>query len=202
MECAVKLYNDATSPFGRKALVAAQERGVVVTEVIVDISKSGPLDAVNPLRMIPALLTDDGQAIYDSDVIIGYLDTCHDGSPLIPKNVCWRIWTCMSLGNGLMEAVLLRVLETRRTDNEKSPAFVAKMEARISRALNALELEVPHLDIDPPTADQITLACALEYTDFRFSETWRTTHPKLEEWLGEFAMRPSMTSTRPTRSVK
>ena len=197
----MQLYNDATSPFGRKILVAAAERAIALDEVIIDVYSPGPLDDHNPLRQIPTLVTDEGEALYDSDVILLYLDTTHDGAPLVPDEDCWAVLTRTSLGNGLIEAVLNRIMEIKRVDGEQSPGFIAKMEERLARTLVRLEEVAGLLSVDVLRADDITIACALEYTDFRFSEAWRNDCPTLAAWLEAIAARPSMTVSVPTRAV-
>ena len=197
----MQLYNDATSPFGRKILVAAAERAIPLDEVIVGCFSPGPLDAINPLRQIPALVTDEGEALFDSDVILLYLDSAHDGPPLVPDEDCWAILARTALGNGLIEAVLNRIMEIKRAEGEQSPGFIAKMEERIARALARLEELAGALSADTLRADDITIACALEYTDFRYSEAWRADCPTLAAWLEAIAARPSMTVSVPTRTL-
>jgi glutathione S-transferase len=197
----MQLYNDATSPFGRKILVAAAERSIALDEVIVDCFSPGPLDDVNPLRQIPALVTDDGEALFDSDVILAWLDGMHDGPALIPEDARWPVLTRVALGNGLIEAVLYRVMELKRAEGEQSPAFIAKMEGRVARALSRLEASARALSADTLRADDITIACALEYADFRYPEDWRGNCPALAHWLEAVSARPSMTVSVPTRSV-
>ncbi len=197
----MQLYNDATSPFGRKILVAAVERAIPLDEVIIDVYSPGPLDAHNPLRQIPTLVTDAGEALFDSDVILLYLDSVHDGAPLVPDDECWTVLTRTALGNGLIEAVLTRILEIKRPDGEQSPGFIAKMEERIARSIARLEEIAGALSSDVLRADDITIACALEYTDFRYSEDWRSECPTLARWLEAIAARPSMTASVSTRTV-
>jgi len=195
----MKIYNDATSPFGRKTVVAAIERGIGAEEVFLDLAKAEFLDRWNPLRQIPTLVTAEGAAIYDSDVIVQFLDRAHKREPLIPVADAPAILTRMSLANGLMEATLTRLVETRRPD--PSAAVVTKLEARIARALAAIERDLDRLAKGGAAlrADQITTAVALGYVDFRFAETWRETHKALGAWYGEMAARRSLVLTVPTR---
>ena len=198
----LKLLSDATTPFGRKAVVAALERSVPLEEIFVPLDGTGPLDAVNPLRQIPTLVLADGRSIYDSDVIVDYLDTCHDAEPLIPAADRIGVLTRMALGNGLIEATLLRRIETVRVKHEQSAAFIAKMEQRIKRALRALDAQVGTMKIvsDRVRADQITVACALGYVDFRFTDAWRSDHQALAQWFAEIATRDSIIESVPTRT--
>ena len=196
----MKLLNDATSPFGRKVLVAAIERAVPLEEQFIVISAPGPIDELNPLRQIPTLVSDGGQALYDSDVIMHYIDAQHAGPKLCPAGA-WDVAARMSLGNGLMESVLHRTMELRRPEGEKSASFAAKLEERVARVLARLERSIGNLSGEPLKADQITMACALEYMDFRYAHDWRATHPALGRWLASMAGRPSLAGTRPTRTA-
>jgi glutathione S-transferase len=196
----VKLINDATSPFGRKILVACIERLISLEEEFVDMNKPGPVDDLNALRQIPTLLVDGTQAIFDSDVILGYLDSVHHGAALLPTHGRWEILTRTSLGNGLMETVLQRMMEARRPATEKSAAFILKMEQRISRVLAYLDSAVTSLEGEPLRVDQITIACALEYVDLRFTAKWRERFPAISDWLAEISIRPSMIATAPRRT--
>ena len=197
----MKLLSDATTPFGRKVLVAALERSIDVGEEFVALDGTGPLDRYNPLRQIPTLVTEDGRAIYDSDVIMSYLDTCHHGEPLVPEHDRFGVLTRMALGSGLIEATLLRRMEVVRERGERSAAFIARMEERVARALRALEAQCATVAIAGALrADQITIACALGYVDFRYTDKWREAHPRLARWFAVMADRPSMAATVPTRS--
>lgn len=199
----MKLLSDATTPFGRKVLVAAIERAVVLDEVFVPLDGSGPLGDFNPLRQIPTLVLGDGRALYDSDVIIEYLDTCHQEERLIPESHRFDVLTRMALGSGLIEATLLRRIETVRIPQEQSPAFIAKMEQRILRVLAALDSQWATLANASGVlrADQITVACALGYVDFRYGDTWHAKHAALSAWFADVAARPSMIATAPSRST-
>jgi glutathione S-transferase len=199
----VKLLSDATTPFGRKVLVAAIERAVVLEEVFVPLDGTGPLDEWNPLRQIPTLVLADGRSIYDSDVIVDYLDTRHRSERLIPEAARFDVLTRMALGSGLIEATLLRRIETLRVPQERSAAFIAKMEQRIHRVFSALDKQLASLGnaSGPLRADQITVACALGYVDFRYNEGWRAEHPALGQWFARLASRRSMLATVPTRST-
>jgi glutathione S-transferase len=200
-EPTVKILNDATSPFGRKTIVAAIERSIPVEEVFVDLN--GPtLDPWNPLRQIPTLVPDSGPAVFDSDVIVQYLDGLHSGPPLIPKKDPHFVLTRMSLANGLMEATLTRLIETRRPAQERSDPFVAKMEARIQRTLDALSANLTDYSSssDVLCADQITIVVALGYVDFRFNRDWHGKYSALASWYDGVAARRSMALTAPTRT--
>ena len=195
----MRLLNDATSPFGRKVMVAAIERGLKLHEQFVNVAEPGELDMHNPLRQIPTLVTETGVAIYDSSVILGFLDTLHGGEPLIPHDPTHRIPTRIALADGLIEATLQRAMELRRPEELRSAAVIARLECRIGRALIAIDRIRADLSLDPLRADTITVACALDYVDFRYGRSWRDELPNLSAWQDVLAKRPSMQMTVPTR---
>lgn len=194
------LYSDATTPFGRKCLVAALERNIPLEERFANLADPGDFLAVNPLNQIPALTTDEGACLFDSDVILQYLDTQHDGAPLIPAGADrFTALTRIHLGNGLIESTLLRIMETRRPDGEKSPSFITHLETRVARGLAEMERICTPWTGDAMNAEEITTACALGYVDFRYAHDWHAAAPKLAEWFALVGATPSMAASLPTR---
>ena len=102
-----------------------------------------------------------------------------------------------SIANGLMESVLERRMESIRPDNEKSKNFINKQEIRIIKTINWLENNWNNYDDSYLTMDQIAIACALDYTMFRFNDKWKTDNPKLNKWFGDFVKKDFMKSTTP-----
>ena len=135
----------------------------------------------DPLRQIPALVTDAGESLYDSDTILFYLDSLHDGESLFPCQTRFVDLTRIACANGLIEAVLQRTMESRRADGEKSESEMARLEQRAYRALGALERQATALSSSRLSAADITTACALEYTDFRLTDGWRDQAPALRD---------------------
>jgi glutathione S-transferase len=197
----MRLLNDATSPFGRKVMVAAIERGLSMREEFVNVAEAGELDTHNPLRQIPVLVIEGGDSVYDSSVILGFLDTLHDGEPLIPRDPAWCVATRVALGDGLIEATLQRAMELRRPEGLRSGVVIARLEGRIGRALAAIDRVRAELALDPLRADTITIACALDYVDFRYGRSWRDELPALSAWQDSVAARASMRMTVPTRTA-
>lgn len=194
------LYTDASTPFGRKSLLAALERGIPITEEFVSLSDPGPFADANPLVQIPALRAVDGQVYFDSDVIFQYLDTCHQKEPLIPADDRFGRMTRIHLANGVIEATLYRRMESVRPENEQSATFIKHLEARIHRALARLE-QVCHEPHDRPLdAEEITRLCALDYIDFRYPHGWRNNHPKLAAWLARVSERGTAQVSKPGRA--
>ena len=102
-----------------------------------------------------------------------------------------------SVANGLMESVLERRMESIRPDNEKSKNFINKQEIRIIRTIKWLENNWNNYDDGYLTMDQIAIACALDYTMFRFNDKWKTDSPKLNKWFSNFVEKDFMKSTLP-----
>ncbi len=191
------LYNGPTSPFGRIARVVSLELKIPLEERIIDVYAATSLDAANPLRQIPTLVLDDGDAIYDSRVICAYFDAISGRPSLYPKERRWAVETRYALALGAMEAGLQRRMELIRPTGEQSPSTIAKLEQRIDRATDGLERLAPVIVAGALRIDQIATACALEYADLRYSGEWRRRCPGLAGWLTGFGERPAMVATRP-----
>jgi len=180
------------SPFGRKVKIAAalldlsSEINIVTTDTT---DPKDPLRGDNPLGKIPTLVIEDGTVIYDSRVILEYLDLRAGGSRIIPSDTMERIaaQTLHALADGIMDAGILQVYEMRWRDPAKhEPKWLYHQEGKVGRALDYLEAQ-------PPTVagglhvGHIALACALGYLDLRFHAAWRARYPKLVKWLDAFA---------------
>jgi len=195
------LYGGPTSPFARMARVVSLELGSQVEERVIDVYTAEFLEAHNPLRQIPTLVTEAGTAIYDSRVICRYLDSTSGKPSLFPPEGRWDVETRWSLAIGVMEAGLQRRMESVRPEGEKSPGTISKLQTRIDRALLHLEGEAAAIREAGVRIDSIATAVALEYTDFRYATEWRAHCPGLSAWLEGFARRPSMRRTRPQDPV-
>jgi glutathione S-transferase len=196
------LRSSPPSPFGRKVKLAL---GILGLENEVTIEKADPTDASdslrkqNPLGKIPALIIEDGTVLYDSPVILEYLDTRAGGGKIIPKDPQARIaaLTLQALCDGILDAGILLVYEGRWRPPEMAvQKWLDHQRGKVERALAMLEASPPKLDA-VPNVGAITLACALGYGDLRFEGKWRAGHPKLVKWLDEFAARvPAFEKTR------
>ena len=190
------LYNGPNSPFGRKTKITALVQKIDFEEKIIDVYKADFLDKYNPLRKIPTL-TINGLTITDSDNICLYLDEISKNKTLFPKENYWPIINITSIANGLMESVLERRMETIRPENEKSKNFINKQEVRIKRTIKWLENNWNNYNENYLTMDQISIACALDYTIFRFNDYWKKDNLKLNEWFCNFSKKNFMKSTIP-----
>jgi glutathione S-transferase len=197
------LRSSPASPFVRKVRIAA---AILKLEDDIKIEPADTMDASdnvrrqNPLGKIPVLILDDGTALYDSRVILEYLDHRAGGGRIIPTDPVARFAALsqQALCDGLLDAGVLRVYEGRWRPPEHHVAkWVEHQAGKMTRALATLEAAPPGLDA-PPHVGQITAACALGYLDFRFEGTWRRDHPRLVAWLERFAAAvPTFAATRP-----
>ena len=190
------LYNGPTSPFGRKVKIVSIVHKIDLKEKIINVYEADFLDKSNPLRKIPTLLVDN-LAIIDSDNICLYFDSIGNNKSLFPIDHYWQIMSLTSLANGLMEAVLERFMEISRHDQEQSKKFINKLETRTLRTINWLENNWNNYKDKYLTMDQIAIACALDYTSFRFTNKWKNDHIKLNKWFNTFLDNEYMKSTLP-----
>ncbi len=190
------LFNGPNTPFGRMALATALELQVEVENKVIDVYSSEFLDAINPLRQIPALLLNDGRAIFDSRVICGFLGALRPGDRLVPRDD-WDVQTRWSLAIGLMEASVARTMELRRPTATRSETVITNHDRRIVRAIAGLEAASAELCTGEPRIDRLAVAVALEYIDFRSVCEWRSHAPELARWLGNEAARPCLAASRP-----
>jgi glutathione S-transferase len=196
MQNQIILYNGPNSPFGRKTKITSLVQEIILEEKIIKVQEADFLDKHNPLRKIPTLLI-NGLTIIDSDNICFYLDSISKKETLFPKNKYFEIISITSVANGIMESVLERRMEKIRPTNEKSENFIKKQEIRIVRTIKWLENNWNNYGESYLTMDQIAVACALDYTMFRFNDKWRANHPKLNKWFSVFEKKDFMKSTIP-----
>jgi glutathione S-transferase len=197
------LRSSPASPFGRKVRLAIAVLGFDNDVKIEAADTSDVNDNVrkqNPLGKIPVLIAEDGTAYYDSRVILDYLDDRAGGGKIVPRDAKARLAALrlQALGDGLLDASILTVYETRwRKAETHEPKWLEHQAGKVARALASLEAAPPAIDT-PPTVGQITIACALGYRDFRFNGSWRGDHPKLVAWLDAFAAKvPAFAATKP-----
>ncbi len=183
------LYSSPASPFGRKVKIAAKLLGLWdrLTIIVADtLDPADPLRSQNPLGKIPTLVLDDGTALYDSRVIVQYLQELAGGAALLPKAGLARIMVLRgeALADGIQDASLLQVMEVRFRDAAKQePKWLSHQAEKVTRGLAYLEQNLPS---EKPDLAAVATACALGYLDLRFSGTWRAAQPKLAAWLARF----------------
>ncbi|NMJ40812.1 glutathione S-transferase [Roseomonas sp. JC162] len=197
----MKLHYSPASPYVRKVMACAFARGLDGRIEKVDtnphVSPAGLL-ADNPLSKVPALVADDGTAIYDSPVICEYLDTIGDAPALFPPTgtpARLAAQIMHATADGIMDAAVARRMQMALPQDDGRKAFDARQKAAIDRALGVLEKTPPkglaHIG-------EIATACALGYLDFRFGqEPWREAHPKLAAWFAEVSKAAPIAQTVP-----
>ncbi len=189
----MKLRSSPPSPFGRKIKLAMTILGLKDKIEVVEANTADPSDNLrsqNPLGKIPALLLENGEVLYDSSVILEYLDFLAGGEKLFPAGEArFTVLRDQSLANGLMDAAILRVYEKRfKEPKYRDPAWDTYQAAKMDRALAHFESNTPAppKSADDVDAGSLTLACALGYLDIRYGGDWRADHPKLVSWLEAF----------------
>lgn len=194
------LRSAPASPFGRKVKIVASLLGLDKTISSVDADTTSLTDSLrreNPLGKIPTLVLDDGTSLYDSRVIVEYLDHLAGGGKVIPAETTlrFRTLTLQALADGIMDATLIQVYEGRwRAEAQRKPKWVAHHAGKVKRGLTALEAAPPKGQVD---VGHVALACALGYLDLRFEGDWRAQYPGLVTWLDRFASEiPSFETTR------
>ena len=201
----MKLHWSPRSPFVRKVMIAAHERGVAgrldcVRTVAATSKPHAELMKDNPLSKIPTLVLDDGTVIYDSPVICEYFDAVGDAETprLFPAELRMRLLALrrQALGDGFLD--LLVLLRDERMRAQPSQGHLASAAVRKRAVLESLEIEATELAASQFGIGHIAIGCALSYLDFRYAdEDWREGHPRLANWHKGFAARPSVLATEP-----
>jgi glutathione S-transferase len=195
----MKLLGGASSPYVRKCRVAARELGI--SERIEEMpmptygaDPNTPLAGMNPAIRVPTLEMDNGEYLFDSRIILRYLNEVGGGN-LYPASD-WAMQRRESIAEGMIDASLLSRGEVTRSAELQSKAFMDLQAVKINHALDALEKTADTLErLD---AAAIGTACGLGYLDFRFGDWgWRDNHPALAKWFKGFNARPSMQATIP-----
>ena len=182
----MKHIGSLTSPYARKARIALAEKKIEY-EFVVDPpwSADSQVPKFNPLGKIPVLVLDDGSTLFDSRVIVEYLDSVTPNNRLFPQPTRERIqvkrWE--ALADGVADAAAAAYLEAKRAPGERSASWIERQRGKIDLALKAMaeELgEAPWCHGNGLTLADIACGCALGYLVFRFADIdWRTPYPNL-----------------------
>ena len=196
------LRSSPASPFARKVRIAASVLGLADKIEVRETDLNNPADSIrvqNPVGKIPTLILDGGEALFDSRVILEYLDHLAGGGRIIPREPKARFAALrlQALCDGIADASLLQVYENRyRPAEMKVQSWLDLQAGKVARGLAALEAAPPALD-PVPNVGQIALACVLGYRDLRFGGSWRADHPRLVAWLDKFnAQVPAFAQTK------
>lgn len=198
----MKLHWSPRSPFVRKVMVAAHELGLTdrITTIRTVAAMNTPnvaLLADNPLSKIPTLVLENGEVLYDSLTICEYLDHLGGGRLFPPAGAArWRALTWQSLGNGLLDALILWRNEREKPEERQTRAWMDAFAIKTGKTLQRLEDQAATLEATPFNIGHVTLGCALSYLDFRFADLgWREGHPQLAAWHAGVQARPSFQAT-------
>jgi glutathione S-transferase len=196
------LRSTPPSPFGRKVKLAASVLGLsgdIKVEPADTNDANDSLRQQNALGKIPTLVLEDGTTLFDSRVIVEYLDHRAGGGKIIPQEPKARFATLrlQALADGMTDAQILLLYEGRfRPPEHHVKKWTDYQADKIKRGLTALETAPPSLD-PLPNVGQIALACFLGHRDLRFAGDWRAAHPKLVAWLDRFAAKvPAFAETK------
>ncbi len=198
------LHWSPRSPFVYKVMVALEETGlrsrVDLTRSVVPTEDPGHVIwSVNPLGQIPTLVLDDGRALYDSLVICMYLDQVCGGGVLLSADASLRIDTLRrhALGNGLIEDMVLWVIERYTPPEKQVPVRLARYALKLKYAMAEIEVDPDLRDPERFDVGDIAVATALAYIEFRkLQPDWGSQYPLTAEWFAKISQRPSMLAVR------
>ena len=203
----MKLIGSTASPYVRKVRVVMAEKKLDYRFQEENVwSEETAISTANPLGKVPCLVMEGGEAVFDSRVIVEYLDTLSPVGKLLPPHGRERAEVKMweALADGLLDAAILVRLENTfagRSEAQRSPAWIARQMAKVEGSLQAMAQGLGDKayfgGIHPNLAD-MAVGCALGWLEFRFPEIdWRTAHPNLGRLLDKLMQRPSFADTRP-----
>jgi len=202
----MKLIGSLTSPYVRKVRVVMAEKKLDFQFVLEDVWASDALLKSNPLGKVPCLVMEGGEAVFDSRVIVEYLDTLSPVGKLIPppgrERIEVRTWE--ALADGVLDASILARLEatwTGRSDEQRSQAWIDRQMSRVHASLKAISQglgEKPWCAGNHFTLADVSVGCALGYLDFRFPHIdWRSDHANLKKLGDKLGTRPSFVDSAP-----
>ena len=202
----MRLLASPVSPFVRKVRIVLAEKRIDCEVEVVDVQPvENPVNAHNPLGKIPTLVLDDGTALYDSRVIVEFLDNASPIARLIPEDnrerLAVRRWE--ALADGVLDAGLLVRYESLRPQNEQSAAWAGKQAARMRRGLAQMQAELgdkPWCQGDRYSLADIALGCCLGWIGFRKPAgiDWRAQYKGLAKHYDKLMERPAFADTVPT----
>ncbi len=205
----MKLIGSLTSPYVRKVRVVMAEKKLDFQLVLEDPWGSETVLESNPLGKVPCLVMEGGEAVFDSRVIVEYLDTMSPVGKLIPPSGRERIEvrTWEALADGLLDACVAARLEqtwSGRSPEQRCAAWVDRQMSRVRASLEAISRglgDKPWCAGNHFTLADVAVGCALGYLDFRFADIhWRDAYPNLKRLADKLATRPSFVDTAPTKA--
>ena len=200
----MKLIGSLTSPYVRKVRVVLAEKKIEC-EFLIDSpwSPDSGVPNYNPLGKVPVLVLDDSTTLFDSAVIVEYIDSVAPNNKLMPESNRGRAeakrWG--AVGDGICDAAALIHLERKRPEAQQSPEWIGRQQDKITRSLAYLSEQLGEnawcMGIHYSLAD-VAVGCALGYLDFRFPEiTWKNTYPNLAHLYEKLLRRAPFSETAP-----
>ena len=203
----MKLIGSPTSPYVRKVRVVLAEKKLDYRFQTEDVwSEETAINASNPLGKVPCLVMEGGEAVFDSRVIVEYLDTLSPVGRLIPAQGRERaeVKTWEALADGVLDAAILARLEAtwpHRQDGERSQAWIDRQMGKVRAGLQAMAQglgDKPYCSGVHLSLSDLAVGCTLAWLEFRFPQlAWRTEHPHLGRLLDKLMLRPSFADTQP-----
>jgi glutathione S-transferase len=199
----MKLYGSSTSPYVRKVRIFLKEKGIDHEFILEGPSDdAGNVTRLNPLGKVPVLVRDDGEVLFDSPMIVDYLDSLHDPLLIPPSgDRRWQVQRWHALGQGIADAVVARLMESRRSSEHQEAAVIRRQEAKVAAALAFAEDKMDHAEYlvgNHLTVADISMGVALAYVDLRYLHAWRESHPRLAAWFTVMSRRPAFVETLPS----
>lgn len=201
----MKLIGSLTSPYVRKVRIVMAEKKLDYQFVIEDVwSADTTMADANPLGQVPCLVMEGGEAVFDSRVIVEYLDTLSPVGKLIPGTGRERaeVKTWEALADGLLDACVLARLEATwagRREGERSQAWIDRQMKKVHDSLQAMSTglaDKPFCSGVHFSLSDVAVGCALGYLDFRFAQIdWRARHANLARLQEKLMQRPSFIDT-------
>jgi glutathione S-transferase len=199
----MKLHWSPRSPFVRKVMIVAHERGLLdritcVRTIAETARPHAELMRHNPLSKIPTLVLEDGTVLYDSAVICEYLDAVSGAPQLFPQQQSARMTALkrQALADGFLDLLVLNRNERARA--QPSALHLKSAAVRTAAVLDHLERDAETLSATPFDIGHIAIGCALSYLDFRYADDdWRKDRRRIADWHEVFAARPSVRATQP-----
>ena len=200
----MKLHGSKTSPYVRKVRIVMIEKRIDADFVEDNVwSADTQVTQHNPLTKVPVLVLDDGTALYDSRVIVEYLDGITPVSRLIPEGGRERalVKRWEALGDGIGDAGIAMFLERKRGQDAQDKDWIARQRGKVDVGVAAAARELGDREYCHGLSlslGDISLGCALLWLEFRLPEIdWRANHPALKKWIARLETMPSFIETKP-----
>jgi glutathione S-transferase len=200
----MKLISSPTTPFGRKVRIVLLEKKIPF-ELVNDPPWNADTQVgnFNPLGKVPVLVLKDGEALFDSRVIVEYLEHVSPVGHILPADPTSRIHVrkIEALADGITDAAALIFLEFKRPEDQQNRDWMLRQQTKVFKGLEALSEvlgEAPLFIGNKLSLADIAAGCCLGYLDFRFPDIkWRDAHANLAAFYDKLSSRPSFRETMP-----